>query len=349
MGKVFKIKMLKKICFCLLFLQVKIILAQDQQDLKFDDKYFYFTFQSAYYPPHELGTNGSKFSQSFKYPNFQNIEPSLKIPANYWGGIKLISYVGYYKNFKALNNPNSIFFKNNGIDVDLNIGLSPVSISFKSMLSFTPIAFLNLYASNEIGIGWEAFGFKGIGVHIKNGKYSNTIEFYSEIIIGGRLQFDLNAIFQGEWTHIITVIGNDFTYLINPHANKDQLWKYKADDGKNINGMLIKPYALLAYKMPIPLNTIGLLYEGKTQIGKERNTSSWKNKGWGSDIFYHNISIITNFEIVKPLTIGLQLKLSTNPTYTNNTAGLADISKRIATSNSYFYYDSIGISITYKY
>ncbi len=198
-------------------------------------------------------------------------------------------------------------------------------------------------------MGWEAFGFKGIGVHIENGKYSNTPEFYSEITIGGRFQFDLNAIFQGDWTHIITVIGNDFTYLINPHANKDQLWKYKADDGKNINGMLIKPYALLAYKMPIPLNTIGLLYEGKTQIGKERNISSWKNKGWGSDIFYHNISIVANFEITKPLTIGLKLKLSTNPTYTSNTAGLADISKRIATGNSYFYYDSIGISVTHKY
>ncbi len=130
---------------------------------------------------------------------------------------------------------------------------------------------------------------------------------------------------------------------------KDQLWKYKADDGKNINGILIKPYALLAYKMPIPLNTIGILYEGKTQIGKERNISSWKNKGWGSDIFYHNISIVANFEIIKPLTLGLQFKLSTNPTYTSNTAGLADISKRIATGNSYFYYDSIGMSITYKY
>ncbi len=80
--------------------------------------------------------------------------------------------------------------------------------------------------------------------------------------------------------------------------------------------------------MPIPLNTIGILYEGKTQIGKERNISSWKNKGWGSDIFYHNISIVANFEIIKPLTLGLQFKLSTNPTYTSNTAGLADISKR---------------------
>ncbi|AHH08392.1 hypothetical protein baBA2_000402 [Borrelia anserina] len=337
--------MIKKLFMTLLFLQTMIIYSKENQD---KTEYFYINFQAAYYPPHALGTGESKFSPSFISPQFQSVAPNKQISPNSWGSIKLVSYLGYYHFFELLNNPDSPLLKNNGIDIDCHIGISPVVALLKGKISFTPIAFINLYTGVEFGIGWEGFGFKGIGVHIGNGQYSRNPEFYSETIIGGRLQFDLNAVLDGDWTHIIAVAGNNILYINNPHADDNQLWKYKADEGKNVNGFKITPYALLAYKMPLPLNTIGLLYEGQTYIGHARYISTIQNKGWGSNFFYHNISLISKVEIKENLTLDMQFKFSTAPMYTANTLGMADVSKRISANNSYIYYDSIGFSLTYK-
>ncbi|AHH12437.1 Hypothetical protein BHO_0073600 [Borrelia hermsii YBT] len=340
-----RIYIIRKLFIVLIFLQTVLIYSKENQDKM---EYFYVNFQTAYYPPHALGTRESKFSPSFITPQFKSVAPEKQISPSSWGSVKLISYLGYYKFFKLLDNPDSPLLQNNGIDIDLNIGLSPVVALLKGKISFTPVAFINLYTGIELGIGWQGFGFKGIGVHIGNGQYSSNTEFYSEITMGGRLQFDLNALIDGDWTHVITVVGNNILHINNPHANDNQLWKYKSDGGKNINGFTINPYALLAYKMPIPLNIIGFLYEGQTYIEHARNVSTAQNKGWGSDFFYHNFSLISKVEIIENLTLDMQFKFSTAPIYTANTMGMADISKRISTNNSYIYYDSIGFSLTYK-
>ncbi|AAX17746.1 hypothetical protein BT0418 [Borrelia turicatae 91E135] len=342
-----RIYMIKKLFMVLIFLQTILIYSKENQD---EMGYFYVNSQMAYYPSHALGTSGSKFSPSFISPQFKSVSPNNQISPSSWGSIKLISNLGYYKFFKILKNPDphSLLLQNTGIDVDFKIGLSPVVALLKGNIGFTPIAFINLYTGIEIGIGWQGFGFKGIGIHVGNGRYSSKPELYSEVTMGGRLQFDLNAVFGGDWTHIITVVGNNILHIKNPHAKDNQLWKYKADEGKNINGFTINPYALLAYKMPIPLNIIGLLYEGQTYIGHARNVSTTQNQGWGSDFFYHNFSLISKIEIIENLTLDMQFKFSTAPIYTVNTMGMADISKRISTNNSYIYYDSIGFSLTYK-
>ncbi len=340
-----RIYMMKKLFTVLIFLQTISIFSNENQD---KGEYFYTNFQMAYYPPHALGSSESKFSPSFITPQFKSVAPNEQISPSSWGSVKLISYLGYYKFFKLLNNPDSPLLQNNGMDVDLNIGLSPVVALLKGQISVTPIAFINLYTGIELGIGWQGFGFKGIGVHIGNGQYSSNTEFYSEITMGGRLQFDMNAVIDGDWTHVIAVVGNNILHINNPHADNNQLWKYKADEGKNINGFTIRPYALLAYKMPLHLSIIGLLYEGQTYIGHARNVSTTQNKGWGSDFFSHNLSLISKVEIIENLTLDIQFKFSTAPIYTENTMGMADITKRISTNNSYIYYDSIGFSLTYK-
>ncbi|UGQ16535.1 hypothetical protein [Borrelia sp. RT5S] len=330
-----------------LFLQSFLIHSNEGKD-NIKREYFYFNLQTAYYPPHALGTTGSFFSPSFFSPQIKPVAPNNQISPSSWGSVKLISYLGYYKFIKVLDNPDSLLFQGNGIDLDLNIGLSPVLALLKGSISLTPIAFVNLYTAVEVGLGWKGFGFKGIGVHIGNGDYSKSTEFYSEITMGGRLQFDLNAVLGGEWTHIITVLGSSILHINNAHAISGQLWIYKSDEGKTINGFTINPYALLAYKMPLSLNTIGFLYEGKTYIGDARSVSTISNKGWGSDFFYHNISFVTKFEITSHLSLDMQLKLSTKPMYTEDTIGMSDILKRTITNNSYMHYDSIGFSLTYK-
>ncbi|AGT27393.1 hypothetical protein I871_02180 [Borrelia miyamotoi LB-2001] len=340
------IYIINKLLIMLMLLQTVLIHPNKNQD---EIGYFYITTQAAYYIPHALGTLGSKFSPSFITPQFNSVEPNEQISPSAWGSIKIISYLGYYKSFKLFNDPYSLLLKDNKINLDFRIGLSPIILLLKGMLNFTPIAFMNLYTGSEIGIGWQGFGFKGIGVHIGNGQYSSNPEFYSEITMGGKLQFDLNATLDGDWTHIITIIGNNILYVNNPHASNNQLWKYKADEGKNINGFTIIPYIALAYKMPLPLNLIGILYEGKTYIGYARKVSTTQNKGWGSDFFYHNLSLIAKFEIMEVLDLDILFKFSTAPIYTADTIGIADISKRTATGNSYIYYDSIGFSLTYRF
>ncbi|BCR21845.1 hypothetical protein [Borrelia sp. HM] len=346
-----KTYILKKSLIVLMLLQAVSIYSTKKQD---DMSYFYIDFQSAYYPPNALGTycgGESKFSPSFITPQFESVIPEEQISPSFWGAIKTISHLGYNTSFKLFNDPNSLLFKDNKVTMDFKIGLSPVTALLKGKIYFTPIAFINLYAGIELGLGWQAFGFKGTGVHIGDGQYSKNVEFYTEITVGGgRLQFDLNAIFDGDWTHIITVIGNDVMYINNPQANYNQLWKHNADEGKNINGFIILPYAALIYKMPLfSFNMIGLLYEGKTYIGYARKISTIQNKGWGSDFFYHNLSFVTKFKIIENLDLDLLLKFSTAPIYTADTNGISDISKRIATGNSYIYYDSIGLSLNYKF
>ncbi|WP_024653859.1 hypothetical protein [Borrelia persica] len=342
--------MLRKLFTILILLKATLGYSKEESEKKQDKtEYFYINIQMAYYPPNALGTLDSKFSPSFITPKFESVAPNKQIESSSWGSAQLISYFGYHKFFKLADNPDSPLLQNNGIDIDACFGLAPVIALLQGKVSFTPIAFVNLYTGIEFGMGWQGFGFKGVGVHLGNGEYSTSPEFYSEIMMGGRLQFDLNAILDGEWTHIITVAGNNFTYRNNPHAHSNQLWKYKADEGKNVNGLITSPYALLAYKMPIPLNLIGFLYEGQTYIGNARGISTTKNKGWGSDFFYHNLSFVAKIQIIENLTLDMLLKFSTAPVYTANTIGLADITKRIITNNSYIYYDSIGFSLTYKF
>lgn len=145
------------------------------------------------------------------------------------GGTHFASLTGAYSAFELRGTgtyhyvipvpfSNHPLLRGNTLTLSPAVELTPVSLSPKFDVAFSPIAFLVFYVGGRIGTGWDLapMGVKGLAVFDENSKeYESVVPFASYMYqwyLEGLFQFDLAAVLPGEWNHVVTQTRYKFLY-----------------------------------------------------------------------------------------------------------------------------------------
>jgi len=139
----------------------------------------------------------------------------------------------------------SVLTQGNNLKLALTAEATPISVNGIFMAVLTPLAVLELTAGGRLGAGWplDAMNVTGTGLNLsdENGNENYDGSPFDALLwkgfIGGTFQFDFEAIFPGEWNHVVVQSYHELSYHGNTKAKAGEAWYYEADDGENMNGL----------------------------------------------------------------------------------------------------------------
>jgi hypothetical protein len=215
----------------------------------------------------------------------------------------------------------------NNIQLNLSAELSPISLNGIAEAVLTPAAFFQAAAGGAIGTGWniELFGgeIRGIGINRPTGVTGKrTVDgsaldgIFGKGYLGGALQFDMAAIFPGEWHHVVFRSYHEINYKAYSRAAGGEAWFFENDDGENQNGFNYYGNYLIGYQMPILLDTVALLAEMRQYLYDTPNGGQW-----GDSLGRWELSIVMNFAVTKQFSAALITQFLTLRNYTAATGG----------------------------
>ncbi|MDR1863490.1 MAG: hypothetical protein LBQ67_06180 [Treponema sp.] len=209
----------------------------------------------------------------------------------------------------------------NNIQTIFSAEATPVSLSGIAEAVLTPVAFFQAVTGGKIGSGWDIdlFGsdIYGIGINTpgdegaakpRKSKVSGSAfdGLLWSVWGGGALQFDLAAIFPGDWTHVLFRTYHAARYAAYTRANSGESWFFEADHGENRNGWVYYSNYLLGYQMPLSpvLDTVAFMGELKKNL---YNTPG--GDYWGDSLGDWILSGICNFTLGPKFRTALVVQL----------------------------------------
>jgi hypothetical protein len=208
----------------------------------------------------------------------------------------------------------------NNIGLALGAEVSPISLNGIAEAVWTPIAFFQFAAGGRIGSGWNlnifdsaiyGIGFNrpdisGKGVH--NGDAFDGLLWKAQA--GGAFQFDLAALYPGNWHHVVARSYHEINHRGYTRAKAGESWYYENGDGENRNGFNYYGNLLIGYQMPIFFNMAALLAEADLYLYDTPDRGKW-----GDDKIRWTFSGIFGFTIAKQLDLTLIAQLRTLRNY----------------------------------
>jgi hypothetical protein len=209
---------------------------------------------------------------------------------------------------------------NNNIGLALSAEISPVSLNGVAEAVWTPIAFFQFAAGGRIGSGWNINlannAVYGIGLNRPDmtGNSEHNGGAFDGLLwklqTGGTIQFDLAALYPGDWHHVVARSYHEINYKGYTRAKSGESWYYENDDGENGNGFNYYGILLVGYQMPIFFNLAALLAEADFYLYDTPNNSKW-----GDDKIRWIFSGIFGFTISKQIDLLLIAQLRTRNNY----------------------------------
>lgn len=159
--------------------------------------------------------------------------------------------------------------KGNTLVFNSALELSPVSIMPKFSITFTPIAFLVFTAGGNFGTGWFMPGLNVQGMSLLKDPmkeemvdaYENLTpfkHFYVDAFIDGTFQFDVAALWPGDWHHIVTLANFTAHYITLTGVPNGAVWGWQGT-ANQANGWQYNAQFVLGYQMPrLPLSMVAL-------------------------------------------------------------------------------------------
>ena len=211
----------------------------------------------------------------------------------------------------------------NNIAMFLKAEISPVSVGGIAEINLTPAAFFVLSGGGQAGSGWNIPIADGLGL-MKPENESDPLPRHVMVdgsaLDGlvwrtwgaGTLQFDMAALFPGDWNHILFQIRQEFRYSAYTRAGIRDSWVFENDDGENKNGWAYNATYVVGYYMPRSpiLDTIALMAELEKPL---YNTPG--GDIWGENLGKWTFSSLFNFSISPRFSTALALQMRT---YRNN-------------------------------
>jgi hypothetical protein len=197
----------------------------------------------------------------------------------------------------------------NNIKLDLVGKASPVSVNAAATAVLTPIAILEFSVGGQVGTAWtfplgDLYGIQiSPDVGVSNTEEDPLSGIYYKGKAGAAFQFDTGAVFPGEWSSVIIRVYQEIYYRAWTGAEDDQMWDYELSGGL-VNGLNYYGSYFLGYRMPIILNTIGLLLE----------TDTYNIDGDYYDDTFYTLGIIANFGLTDTLSMTLIPQWNTKDT-----------------------------------
>lgn len=204
--------------------------------------------------------------------------------------------------------------------------ISPVSVNGTVEARLTPIAFLQFVAGGSIGSGWNIPLANGLrknepvldsaGNHtgdqkLVGGPFDGLVW---SVKGGGLFQFDLAAVVPGDWNHVVFQTYHAAQYRALTSAGVNGSWLYEADEGENRNGWNYYGNYFLGYRMPLRLNTAGMLIEEDLYLYGRPGSADW-----GDDMSRWTFGPMLNFTVSKNVEAALLTQWRTRRDYTSAT------------------------------
>ncbi len=243
-----------------------------------------------------------------------------------WGGAKGNAVFTHTMEIPFLRGPGPLT-RGNNLAFNFIGELSPVSINIGSEVKLTPIAFLNTALGFKVGTGWNFFGlFNGLGRNLPGPAYTEPLaEPFSGAVFdvwwSATFQFDLAAVWPGEWHHIVTQLTPSIHYRGFTGAERDTAWEWEADGGQNFNSFKFIGSYVLGYQMPIALNLVAFLLETSQYIGEVSGRSIMDSGGWGSDFVEVTFGPLANVSFNEHFGLTFLIQFQTGRDYTDASIG----------------------------
>lgn len=208
----------------------------------------------------------------------------------------------------------------NGFKLTGGADVSPVSVNAVCEVRFTPIAFLEFVAGGSVGSGWNIPIADGLRKNERGSGYESNLTggAFDGLVVsakGGALfQFDLAAIFPGEWNHVVFQTYHAAQYRALTSASGGESWLYEADAGENRNGWLYYGNYFVGYKMPKAVSLVGLLVEEELYLYDVAG-----GEAWGDDISRWVFGPLVNATFSDTLQGSLLVQARTMRNFTDET------------------------------
>ena len=208
----------------------------------------------------------------------------------------------------------------NNFGLALSAEISPISLNGIAEAVWTPIAFFRLAAGGRISSGWNIslFGndIYGIGLNSPDvvGRAVNEGSAFDGLLwkvqTGGTVQFDLAALYPGDWHHVVALSYHEINYKGYTRAKAGESWYYENDSGENINGFNYYGSLLIGYQMPLFFNMAAFL------VGTDLYLYDTPNREkWGDDKMRWTFSGIFGFTLAKQIDLTLIAQFVTQRNY----------------------------------
>lgn len=238
--------------------------------------------------------------------------------------------LGYTFNYKfPFMQGDSPLTEGNNINLELTAEVSPVSLKGLATVIWTPIAFLEFSAGGMIATGWsiDIFGSRIYGLAITQADFryppmavdlliTERGGMIGKALLGGAFQFDLAAIFPGDWNHILFKTYHEINYagynkVIS--GGPVESWIFENDDGENRNGFKYRASYLIGYQIPFFLNIVAFMAEAELPLYD--NPFPPCKSDWGGDLAQWTFSGALFFVINKQFDIMLATQFRTRKNY----------------------------------
>jgi hypothetical protein len=211
--------------------------------------------------------------------------------------------------FSFLQGTNPMTADNN-ITLKIGAEVTPISFDILADVIWMPIAFFKLSLGSLAGTGWnyEMFDSRmnGMGLY-RYMELENPQEWADgygfdgavwKVHFGATLQFDLAAIFPGDWNHVVMKFENFLNYQNYTRARGNEQWYFKADDGINQNSFSYYFSGFLGYQMPIFFDMVGIQFESSLPFYNPQSGESLADRK--QEMF---CSLVTEFQLGKCFNI----------------------------------------------
>ena len=244
------------------------------------------------------------------------------------------------------------FVSGNNLKIKTTLEVSPVSLSSTLSVSFTPVAFLIFSTGANIGSGWS-FAPMNVDGMAAFDSLSNSYEalspfssLYSSVWFEGLFQFDLAAVLPGEWNHVALVATYKPYYEALSTGGEDgNPWLWQGS-GEKVNGWQYYSNIILAYQMPLLLQTIGIQTEFHSYYSE--NSFAAQYTRWNPCFTKISINPLVNLRFAPNHNLIIQAGFSSRRSFTQASSTLDhDLLKTYEGREWYFNRLAVSYSFTF--
>lgn len=323
--------MKKYILVLLACLLPSFVFAESEEEIKFE---FYSVTDFAYYPKADFVSGGNHFAPITGAYDGVELQETIKADC--------IIPVPFSDNF---------LFKDNTLVLEGALSLTPVSVTPKAKISFTPVAFLNFSAGASISAAWEFLGIKSLACYDPSKKeyvQQPAFETYRyHAWLCSTFMFDLAAVWPGEWHHIVAVASWELNYqgLVNARDN-DELFKFHSDGGL-FKGVGYESNYVIGYQMPSRLSLVGVKAQFIGFLDDKLSDSACYSK-FDGDFMIVNLGCIANYDFDEKNLIVMLMEFGSRRSYVEDCDGYED-EPMLSKNGREWYFKRIAFSYTHKF